>query len=495
MKKFSVSIRALSVFSTIVLLALFLPLIISGFYNRPIGDDLIQPYAAAVAWRETGSVFQTLLASLKETIRIWNDRSGIFTSMFVSVFAPYAFDYSCGFIHPILLSLLLVWACYRFAKCLHLISKEIPTSYIWLITVVLSIMLQTTMPSLQECYYWYSGAINYTCFFSLSLLLFACLVQSVGQSGACTTKNVFELMAYCVSFFLLGGTNWMTPTYSIVIYGLIALWIIYRNKPKRYLVPFLFLLAGFVLAVAAPGNANRQSVIGEKLPLWKTFFLSFRYAISFCIKNGRYYLISLLLLPVFLRLSRFMPKLPGIMLLVPVLSICILAAAYFPLIYSSYSVFARHETMVFFLFSVLLVINEALLMFWIAQRIPRLVAAGDRFCLPAVLACVAAVAVAVLSTHATTVRLNPLDIYSNYMPAKAAMHLMKGYTQNYAGSFDHLVDQIQNAQDGDLLIVDPSLQSPVLGKPDFLLDPDFYANRDFVKFFTDKDVSVTQPQN
>ena len=66
MKRFSISIRTLSILAAIAMVALVLPLLLTSFYNRPIRDDLVQPYPAAVAYRETGSVMHAFIASIKE---------------------------------------------------------------------------------------------------------------------------------------------------------------------------------------------------------------------------------------------------------------------------------------------------------------------------------------------------------------------------------------------------------------------------------------------
>ena len=492
MKKFSISIRTLSIFAAIAMVALVLPLLLTSFYNRPIRDDLVQPYPAAVAYRETGSAIQAFIASLNETIRLWNTRTGIYSSMFVSIFAPFIINYTYCFFHPIFLTVLMIFAIYKAVKCLHLISKDIPTSYIWLITMILSIMLQTTMPSIFEGYYWYSGAMNYTFFFILSLLLFACLISSIVTQTQ--KRRLLTVCLYCIDFFFIGGANWITPTYSIVIYGLLIIWIIFQNKQKIYLLPFFFLLIGYLLAIVAPGNAYRQAFIGERLPLWKAFLSSFQYALSFCTDNWQYYLISLLLIPVFFHLKKYVPKLPKYLLLMPLCSICILAAAYFPLVYSTYSIMYRHRNIIFFVFSILLVINEAIFVFWIAEFIPKLLPKKDTCFFPAVIAAVVAVTFGMLSYYRTSISFSPFDVSCNYPSALATIHLVQGYSKNYAGSYDHLVEKLQTTED-DVLIVDTFLRSPLLGMPDLQLDPASWINEGFVKFHTDKEILLTQPKD
>lgn len=494
MKRFFVSIRTLSILATIAMIVLILPLILTAFYNRPILDDLVQPYPAAAAYRETGSIIQAVIAAVKETIRLWNARTGIFSSMFVSIFAPYIFNYTYGFIHPIFLTIFMIAAVYQAVKCLHLINHSIPTFYIWLITAVISIMLLTTMPSINEGYYWYSGAINYSFFFIISLLLFSCLIKSICTTTQTLKGKIVSICLYCIAFFFIGGANWISPTYSIVIYGFLIIWCVLRNKPKIYLLPFLFLLLGYLLAISAPGNVARQAVVGDRVSVIQALLTSFSHAFTFCFQNWQYYLISLLLLPVFFHLKRFIPKLPKHLLLMPLCSICILAAAYFPLVYSAYPIFYRHKNIIFFVFSILLVINEAIFVFWIAEFIPKLLPKKDICFFPAVVAAVVAVTFGMLSYYRTSVRFSPFNVSCNYPPAVATIHLTQGYSRNYAGSYDHLVHKLQTTED-DILIVDTFLYSPLLGMPDLQQDPANWVNEGFVQFYTDKDILLAQPKS
>ena len=494
MKKFSVSIRTLSILATIAMVVLVLPLILTAFYNRPILDDLVQPYPAAAAYRQTGSIIQAFGAAIQETVRIWHAYSGIFSSMFVSVFAPHIINYTYDFIHPILLTVFLVVAIYQAVKCLRLVNKEIPVAYLWLMTMVLSIMLLTTMPSVYEGYYWYSAAMNYTFFFIFSLLLFSCLIKSLHRQTQNTGRKVWSHIAYCLCFFILGGANWMISTYSVVVYGFLTIWILFKNKPKTYILPLLFLLMGYLLAISAPGNTARQTAVGESLPLIETFLTSFSHAFTFCTQNWQYYLISLLLIPVFFHLKKYVPKLPKYLLLMPLCSICILAAAYFPLVYSTYSIMYRHRNIIFFVFSILLVINEAIFVFWIAEFIPKLLPKKDTCFFPAVIAAVVAVTFGMLSYYRTSISFSPFDVSCNYPSALATIHLVQGYSKNYAGSYDHLVEKLQTTED-DVLIVDTFLRSPLLGMPDLQLDPASWINEGFVKFHTDKEILLAQPRD
>ena len=79
------------------------------------------------------------------------------------------------------------------------------------------------------------------------------------------------------------------------------------------------------------------------------------------------------------------------------------------------------------------------------------------------------------------------------MPLKATVHLVQGYSKNYADSYDHLVYKLQTTDD-QVVLSDPTLRSPLLGTPDLQLDPANWINQGFVSFYTNKDILLTQPR-
>ena len=489
MQKRTISIRTLSIVAFITLILLVAPLLISSIYNRPANDDLVQPYAVKVAYDETGSVLQALVVSIRETIRIWKVHNGIFSSMFLSIFAPYVFHYKLGFSHPILITILLIWGCYQLVKCLRFIAKDIPSGYILLISSVLSLMLLTVMPDLIQGFFWYSGAINYTFFFALSLLLYASVLQTTFGTELPKWKQLLRTIIHCIGFFLLGAANWITPTTTIVLYGFLALFLLYQKKPLIHLLPLLFLIAGFALALIAPGNSVRQGVVGDQPSIVEAFILSFTSALEFCLSDGTFYLFPILLLPIFARLSQYMPQLPKCFWLIPIGSVCVFAAGFFPMLYTSYPLQPRHDDMLFFIFAVLLLVNELLLVCWITQRLSATYQKGDHFLLSKTAAFIAGMVLLVLSAFNTSFSLSPMRVTSDYMPVKATIHLLMGYTKNYATSYDALVYRLQTTDETQVMI-ENDLTSPVIGNPGLLWMEDHWANTGFVDFYTDKEITL-----
>ena len=66
---------------TALLILLLIPLTVACFYDRPLGDELIQSLDAVRAWRESGSLLQTFQKAFQMMARDYQTRSGIFFSM------------------------------------------------------------------------------------------------------------------------------------------------------------------------------------------------------------------------------------------------------------------------------------------------------------------------------------------------------------------------------------------------------------------------------
>ena len=184
-----------------------------------------------------------------------------------------------------------------------------------------------------------------------------------------------------------------------------------------------------------------------------------------------------------------MPQLPKCFWLIPIGSVCVFAAGFFPMLYTSYPLQPRHDDMLFFIFAVLLLVNELLLVCWITQRLSATYQKGDHFLLSKTAAFIAGMVLLVLSAFNTSFSLSPMRVTSDYMPVKATIHLLMGYTKNYATSYDALVYRLQTTDETQVMI-ENDLTSPVIGNPGLLWMEDHWANTGFVDFYTDKEITL-----
>ena len=76
----------------VALILMLIPIIAAAGYTRPVMDDLCAPLEAAKAWRETGSVIQTVVAGVKSAVDYYMNVSGIFAYMLLAALPVSVFD-------------------------------------------------------------------------------------------------------------------------------------------------------------------------------------------------------------------------------------------------------------------------------------------------------------------------------------------------------------------------------------------------------------------
>ncbi len=158
-----------------------------------------------------------------------------------------------------------------------------------------------------EAFYWYCSGANYYLTFSLGLIYLGLLISYLNDEG--TGKRRYDLIMACITGFLAGGGNYMTSltcTIVVVLWGLVS-WLLRSDKGRKFLlslrfaggddrtgnsmtqsfaqtesrnperpqekqlsmtfgkafpiIPALFLIAGFALSCAAPGNSVRSGIL------------------------------------------------------------------------------------------------------------------------------------------------------------------------------------------------------------------------------------------
>lgn len=204
---------------TAVLILLLLPLTVACFYDRPLGDELIQSLDAVRAWRESGSLLQTFQKAFQMMARDYQTRSGIFFSMllFAMPLSVFGGNWLVG-VNALLTILLMLYGFWRVAGCLQSLCRGISQEAVRCAGLLLGLMALLLLPDYHESIYWFGGAINYTVMSALAMLLFSAVFRAALDGKA----PVWRLCLWCVGFFCLGGTNWMTPASSIVLYGAMA---------------------------------------------------------------------------------------------------------------------------------------------------------------------------------------------------------------------------------------------------------------------------------
>lgn len=428
---------------TAVLILLLIPLTVACFYDRPLGDELIQSLDAARAWRESGSLLQTFQKAFQMMARDYQTRSGIFFSMllFAMPLSVFGGNWLVG-VNALLTILLMLYGFWRVAGCLQSLCRGVSQEAVRCAGLLLGLMALLLLPDYHESIYWFGGAINYTVMSALAMLLFSAVFRAALDGKA----PVWRLCLWCVGFFCLGGTNWMTPASSIVLYGAMAVWILITRRPKRLLLPYLFLLLGFATAALAPGNAARQETMNANVSFISAFLSSFQHSVLYFFSDARYWLFLLFLLPVFREIytrTHFSFRAP---LLVFAASVCIMAAAMFPVLYQCSYWAPRHTDLCFLLLCVLLPVNTFWLLGWFLRRAgyePKAPQDSSPKSSRAAFGMGAALLFLIGALSLPNMTFSPLRFDCTLQPVKVAARLLDGSMSRYSQAYDALVAEIK----------------------------------------------------
>ncbi|MBR3874775.1 MAG: hypothetical protein IKJ26_11530 [Clostridia bacterium] len=470
----------------LILLAVLVPTTAISFYMRPLADDMTQPYPVLLTWRETGSLLKTISTAFRVTWDIYNDYSGIFFSMFLSTLPFSIFGVKWTWVNAVIAIVLFLWAVWRAAGMIPLFCKGIRPEVTHCAAMLLTLLMLLFMPSYHEALYWFSASINYTCVMAMGVGLFTSLIRALF-----TGKTPWWKMAlWCLGFFLMGGGNWITSTTSIVVWGALCIYIVWKKQPKRMMLPFAFLLAGYLIAILAPGTANRQASMNVDVGLIAAFIDSFEESLAFLLRDTRWYIFMLLMIPVAVEIAARNQLKFRFALWLPLLSLCVLAASMFPLLYQSSYWGERHTDACYLILMFLLPINLFWLVGWLFKRLKiRLQKPFDgRVMLAAAMAVMLAV-----GGMSVNLQFNPLRFNCNLQAVTAFMHLLDGQAREYADWYDSVAELVRTHPGEDIVLTD--MRANKLLNPSYLVNFETtdWMNEAFAQYYGENNTIVYQP--
>lgn len=261
----------------------WLPLLMLGMYNHSNSDDYWMSEGVHFVWEKTGSFLQSFCYGIHNAIWIWKSWDGCFLSMLFTMLSPVAFheDFYC-IVYPLIsVTLFLSTGAFTYAIFVRVLKMN---RWRWIaLWLTFTTILFEFVPFYGEAYYWWPGAVNYTFFFGIFLLVQALCVSFLQRKGK---KSC--IMA-CFLGLCVGLGNLMTALVSpvlIFVEAVLTSWIDRKGDSKKRIIGiwliFFFSLTGLMINVCAPGNLHRG---GEDL-----FSHSAFQAIVEAIKEATFYI-------------------------------------------------------------------------------------------------------------------------------------------------------------------------------------------------------------
>lgn len=316
--------------SLLLLYAIFfmglLPFLVLSFYNHPSADDYL--------W--TMMVLKTNLWQFQ--VYNFYEWSGRYFSNILVGLNPLVFHSFLGYQLASLFSIL------AFFLVVFLLIKEL-TKGVFLFSqqllgaLIFVVLFLAYTPSVVELFYWFTGTYVYTTANILFFLFIYCLLKLM--NAYVTDAKLARLKMSMTALTVL--MMWSNEIIIVCLGGMLFLLASLTTYHKHPSAKFFMFLMGIAIISAlasllAPGNAARAAVMfPNKFNISFTLHATLSKFLEtlYWIKNVPLWLISLLFLPVCIKLSRESSLFSNHFYIHPILSVglwlAILCLAYFPI--------------------------------------------------------------------------------------------------------------------------------------------------------------------
>lgn len=352
------------------------PLLMLAKYNYPSADDW--SYGANIyhVLREGGGLREVIGAASLTVRQAYLGWDGRFFAAFMDAFQPGSWG---NYWLTTWMALgMLVFSEILFARYFIVgMSQEKSLGKCLFLPIILPILLVQILycPSPVESFYWYSGAMNYTFVYGLSLLLFVvfCSLAKGVEKFRIMTGVFAGVLAVAV-----GGANFSTSLSMLLsLFTLLLVFVVNRKwKAVRnvWYIPVL-LAVGLCLCVFSPGsaagNAGRMgafrgvagAIEAVLLSVWRTFT-------NICSWTGIVVIMAMILiLPVAYMAVKNMSFHFHFPLLFTGVSFCVSAAQMVPNIYAQNSAGGGRNAAIYYYFYLLFMLaNEIYWMGWLCRK-------------------------------------------------------------------------------------------------------------------------------
>ncbi len=383
-----ISYRVLAALMLSALLLALIPLLIMGHYDAPCADDFNYGVNARLVYVHGGSLAEILGAAFTRTVTTYKIWQGSYSAVFLMCLQPSVFGEGLYALTPWIMigSLLLGLFCLSGVLFTRVLGMSRSHGLLFAATVGLLWLLLVPIP--VQSFYWFNGSVYYTFFFGISLAALA-LALRCAQSG-----GPGRIILLCLLALFLGGGNLVTGlSLAILSVSALALLGIFRKKQAalRLLAPALCLLFGFLVNVAAPGNAIRALSVDHEPNAVLAILFSFREAAVLGLRWARLPVLAALLFLGFVFWhaapeSTFRFRFPA---LVTLYSFCLYAAMFCPTMYAlGHRGEWRTLDIIFYAYLLLLAMNTLYWVGWFRSRRAERRGADKPGLLPAI-ACLA----------------------------------------------------------------------------------------------------------
>lgn len=246
--------RLLAAALTGLLLISLVPLLLVGDCAHPFGDDLDFSLFVHQALESGGSLPAALFYTVRRFYFGWQ---GTYSAVALMTLQPGLISEQAYLLTPmVMLAMLLLSTGFLTHTLLRRWLGQ--GRCVWLgATAGLLLVTIQYQPDVMQAFFWWNGAMYYTFFYGLMLLLIGCVVRLRLEP-----RHPRLLTAACLILAaVIGGGNYVTGLLSCLLAaGGTLLYLIWdRRRLWQIALPGAVLLAGFLVNILAPGNSVRQA--------------------------------------------------------------------------------------------------------------------------------------------------------------------------------------------------------------------------------------------
>lgn len=272
-------LRLVCITAIVILILSIIPMLWISQYLHPFGDDYVFGAKVFKVWNETHSFLACVQGAWDVAMTMYRSWQGTYSACFLMALQPGVFgQYWLG---PIILIFSLMGSTYTLLymvmrKLLHASRLE----YLFVSTLFVTITMQFTY-SYYDAFYWYNGAMYYTLFYSLSLIL-ASLLIAYAQATTMTKKAVIGMASAILAIFIAGGNFVSGLGMGAILFTSIIVMRIEQKRWPRFCLAILAIFGvAFAMSVFAPGNAYRQVTVENKPHVIAAFFMAIGKSFEF----------------------------------------------------------------------------------------------------------------------------------------------------------------------------------------------------------------------
>ena len=497
-----ISVKKLSIFLVVLYAAGIVPMLVIGMYNWPSADDFSMALEPHQAFSATGSFFVTIGSAFVKTIDIYNNWVGYFFSSFMTCISPSIFAERLSALNPVIvLGMLTLGVIYLFDSLLCKVWKmdKHLVMCVSMLTLIMIVQCMETGSTRAEAFYWWSGAINYTFMFGLSLVWIGMLFRFIYEKNG--KSRIWRLVGLCVWGFLLGGSNYMTALVMAVFSGLTLFvtlmiklkkfWLEVDGNIKGVWIALICPLLGLAVSAAAPGNRIRGTEMGSTSPI-RVILRSYYSVFDICVNDMlRWEVVFLLVVGAILAwkmAAGMMFKLQHPVMF-SLFSISMMACCVAPPLYAVGGLDAvRIRSTMWMQFLVMLVLTVVYIACWVRQNLfASGSSTGESLSLISS-TLIAAVSVILLFGSLLCVYVTP-----NYYSATSAVYdLVSGNAKIYLEENYERLEILQNDDIKDALLKSHSAKPELLYQGDVYEDSGLWENGVVAKYYGKDTVALDE---